>query len=98
VDGDLSAFDDLHGEFAAIQHRHSKEGLGFNGVDRDDTGLAVPQSDRFVDPEGAAGSIREHPLPPTFPDQTQPGYLGQGKSEGARETGVDNGLDLEGAI
>jgi hypothetical protein len=67
VDDDLSAFDDLHGDFAAIQHRHSKEGLGLNGMNSDRTRLAMPESDRFVDSEGAARPIRKHTLPTTFP-------------------------------
>jgi len=95
VDDDLAAFNDLHGELAAIKQRHSEERVGFNGMDRDDTGLAMPQSDRFVDLEGVIGPISKNTLSTTFPGQPQPGHVRLRESERACKACIDDRLRLK---
>lgn len=82
MDDDLAAFDDLHGKFAAVKHLHPKERIRFNGMDRYDLGLSMPESDRFVNFEGTSGSICKQTTPMTLIDQSQPRYVGLRKGEG----------------
>jgi hypothetical protein len=98
VDGDFSAFHDLHGKLAAMEHTHPKERMALYGTDGDDPRLAMPRNDRLVDRKAILGPISQDPKHLSVRKQTETGNYLRGQREGARETCVNEDIGFQNPI